>query len=427
MNRKNLGLFLIVFAIVLLINSFFASKNQEEVNQNPSFEFTSSKSIYHPGDKVVLTLVNNSGQTVTLTEDCPAEPLDVYRKEGAEWKLLAAEAEENGLFACSELAQMEVLNGTSLVFNYAPWNQQLFSDQGEYKVEAVLETTSVSEEAGVGPAAPTNRTLIVEFSVAERGIFRSFGLAVFYKPILNFLVFLTDVLPGNNLGWSIIILTLVVRAILFVPTYRSLEQQKSMQEIQPKLQALKEKYKGDQQKLGEETMKLYKEHGVNPFGSCLPILIQLPFLWAIFQILREGLDASTTFLLYAPLQDFHLDTINVAFLGFDLSTVPTNFYLRIIPPILVGGSQFLTMKLTQSRQKKKIKDITPSVKKEPNQMKEMEKATGMMMYMMPVMIAFFAYSYPVGLSLYWFCSTVFGIGQQLVLNKRKEQLNSKQA
>jgi len=428
MNRKNLGLFLIVFAVILLINSYFVNKQQQEAPEfKPSFEFTSIKEEYHPGDKVLLTLSNHTKETVSFTNDCPKEPLDIYRKAGAEWQKLESETHENGLLSCEEGEVIGLPAGQSYVFNYAPWNEELFTTAAKYKAEAVLKNTTKEvpqEETEVGPAQPEARTLIAEFEVVERGMLRSFGLAVFYKPILNFLVFLTKVLPGNNLGWAIIILTIVVRLVLFVPTYRSLEQQKNMQELQPKLQALKEKYKGNQQKLGEETMKLYKEHGVNPFGSCLPILIQLPFLWAIFRILREGLDASTHFLLYSPLRDFALDTINVSFLGFNLSNVPTDIQMRIIPPILVGGAQFLTMRLTQARQKKKIKDITPNEKKEPNQMKEMEKATNTMMYMMPLLIAFFAYSYPVGLSLYWFCSTIFAIFQQLVLNRRREQLKN---
>ncbi len=425
MDRKKLSLFLIVFSAILLINSFFANKDQSKEQVLPDFEFASISDTYHPGDKVILNLTNNSKAVIRIKNDCPEEPLEVYRKEGAEWKHLTYRAEENALLECPTDEFIELAPQQKYSINYAAWNQGLFQEIAQYKVEAIIETDDKKDkDPNIGPVSANTRTLISEFTIEKRGIFRSFGLFVFYKPLLNFLVFLTKVLPTHNLAWAIILLTIIVRLLLFIPTYRSLEQQKSMQELQPKLQALKEKYKGNQQKLGEETMKLYKEHGVNPFGSCLPILIQMPFLFAIFRILRQGLDASTGFLLYTPLRDFPIETIDVSFLGFDLSTVPSDIGMRIIPPLLVGGAQFLTMKLTQAKQKKKIHDITPREKNEPKPMKEMEKATGMMMYMMPIMIAFFAYSYPVGLSLYWFCSTIFAIGQQLVLNKKRALLNS---
>lgn len=235
-----------------------------------------------------------------------------------------------------------------------------------------------------------------------------------FRPIYNLLIWLTTWLPGHDLGLAIIILTLLIRLVLFVPTYTSFKQQKSLQALQPKINAVKEKYPKDQKKQSEEIMKLYQEHGVHPCGSCLPMLIQLPFLYAVFYVLRNGLDPSFTKYLYATLANFDITTINVHFLGLNL-TQPDKYIL----PIITGVAQFFTMRLTQVKQHEKIHDITPKDANEPKQMKEVEQASKYMAYVFPVLLAWIAMGYPAGLALYWICSTLFGIGQQLILNSRK--------
>lgn len=236
---------------------------------------------------------------------------------------------------------------------------------------------------------------------------------VLLRPIYNLLLWLTTLMPGHSLGLAIIVLTLLIRVILFFPTYSSLKQQKSLQQLQPKINAARTKYANDQQKQAEEVMKLYKEHGVHPCGSCLPVLIQLPFLYAVFAVLRNGLDPAYTHYLYSSFANFDLSTINTSFLGINL-TSPDLYIL----PILTGVTQFISMKLAQVKQKAKVRDITPKDSQEPKQMKEMEQATNSMMYLLPLLLAWFARSYPAGLSLYWIFSTLFGIGQQMILNRR---------
>ncbi|OGC82062.1 MAG: hypothetical protein A2V81_02825 [Candidatus Abawacabacteria bacterium RBG_16_42_10] len=237
---------------------------------------------------------------------------------------------------------------------------------------------------------------------------------VLLRPIYNLLIWLTTWLPGHDLGLAIIILTLLIRVALFFPTYSSLKQQKGLQQLQPKINALREKHSEDKQKQSEEIMKLYKEHGVHPCGGCLPILIQLPILYAVFFVLQHGLDPSYTHYLYGVLSGFDLNSIGKTFLIFDLTT-PDKYIL----PILTGVTQFISMKLSQVKQHEKIHDITPKASAEPKPMKEIEQATNSMTYMLPILVAWFAMSYPAGLALYWIFSTVFGIGQQLILNHRK--------
>ena len=181
-----------------------------------------------------------------------------------------------------------------------------------------------------------------------------------------------------------------------------------MQEIQPKISELNEKHKGDKEKIALETMAIYKEHKVNPFGSCLPMLIQLPILIALFYVIQSGLDASHKYLLYPFLSGANLNLINTNFLGI-LELTKANVYVL---PIIVGGLQYLQMRMSLSRNKKKQTEKKKS---------EMDIANKTMTYTMPLMIAVFTASAPAGVGIYWAFSTLYGIAQQYVVNKSFKQ------
>jgi len=110
----------------------------------------------------------------------------------------------------------------------------------------------------------------------------------FYQPILNLLVFLYNIVPGNDLGLAIIALTIIIKLILLPLSKKSLKSQKALQDLQPKVEELKRKYKGKKEELGRAMMGLYKDNKVNPMSSCLPLLIQMPFLYAVFWVFRDG-------------------------------------------------------------------------------------------------------------------------------------------
>jgi YidC/Oxa1 family membrane protein insertase len=156
-------------------------------------------------------------------------------------------------------------------------------------------------------------------------------------------------------------------------------------------------------------MALWKEAKVSPFGSCLPILLQFPFLIAVFYAIKDGLNPDNSYLLYTTYSDFSLQDINVNFLGI-LDLTKANLYVL---PLIIGGLQFIQMKLSLAKKAKKDKE-SGIVKKEKN---EMEMANSMMIYMMPVMIAVFTASVPAGVGLYWGASTTYGIIQQIIVNK----------
>ncbi len=227
---------------------------------------------------------------------------------------------------------------------------------------------------------------------------------IFYQPIFNLFVALYNVIPGHDAGVVIIVITLLVRGVLY-PFYRSqVKSQKAMQDLQPKLNAVKTQYPDDKEKQAKAMMDVYKEHKVNPFSSCLPLVIQLPIFIAVYQVLRDGLTKTDSFqLLYSFVS--RPDMINPISFGFlDLSQ------RSIILAVLAGAAQFWQGKMLfakrpapELREKKDAKD--------EDTMAIMNKQ---MMYIMPVMITFIGISLPSGLALYWFISTAFMIAQQYI-------------
>lgn len=235
----------------------------------------------------------------------------------------------------------------------------------------------------------------------------SFFHIVLYKPLFNLFVALYNVLPGHDLALVIVIVTIIIRLILYPLTNSSIKAQRNMQELQPKLQAIKKQFPDDKQKQAAATMALYKESKINPLSSCLPILIQIPLLIALFWVLRDGL-ASTD--LAGSLYPFVFNPgkLNPVSLGFFNLSEPS-----IVLAILAGAAQFLQAK-------------TLNVKRPPQEAgagaKDEDMAAMMnkqMLYVMPLMTVVIGVKFPAGLTLYWFLSTALMLLQQLYLFRNK--------
>ena len=112
---------------------------------------------------------------------------------------------------------------------------------------------------------------------------------IFYKPIFNFLIWLYNVVPGSDIGIAIILLTIVIRLILYPLSLQSIKSQKALSGLQPQIEELRKQYKDDREKMAQELMALYKREKVNPASSCLPTLIQFPFLIAVYHVFARGL------------------------------------------------------------------------------------------------------------------------------------------
>lgn len=245
----------------------------------------------------------------------------------------------------------------------------------------------------------------------------SLYLTILYRPILNFFVALYNHLPGHDIGLVILVLTIVIRLVLYPLTKSSIKSQKSLQELQPKMEEVKKQYANDQQKQAQALMALYKTNKVNPFSSCLPILIQLPILIALYSVMRNGLTLPD---LGKDLYAFVVNPgqLNAISLGYFNMAKP-NFVLAI----LAGGAQFWQAK-TLSR-KMPPKNAGAGAKDE-GMAAMMNKQ---MLYMMPAMTVIIGMGLPAGLTLYWFFSTLLTALQQVWMfskdNNKKDNTGEK--
>ena len=225
---------------------------------------------------------------------------------------------------------------------------------------------------------------------------------VLYSPLLNLLVFFYNIFPFADLGLAILLLTLVIRLVLWPLSEKALRSQKAMQAIQPKISALKEKYKKDPSKLAQATMAIYKENKVNPFSYIFLLLIQLPILLAVYQVFRNGLISKN---LATDLYGFihNPGVLNVLSFGvLDLSK--PNLILTLITGLL------------QYRQGKMLTTIQhlPNIAKKEGAKDETVMAimNKQMIFMMPILTVFIGLGLPSGLMLYWLIGLVLTIIQQ---------------
>lgn len=220
---------------------------------------------------------------------------------------------------------------------------------------------------------------------------------ILLKPMLNFLILLSNVL-FSNFGLAIITLTIIMRFVMLPLTMRQLRSTRAMSTLGPKMQELQKKYAKDKQKLQQEMSKVYKEAGFNPLGCLWPLLIQLPIWIALYQSIRGALAATPEDLLGLSQRLYSLAAIHEAvplesnFLWLNLA-VPDTFFILAI---LVGGTMWVLQKMS----------IMPSA--DPRQ----QSMSRMMLWMMPLMFAFFTLQFPSGLALFWVVSNIIGIVMQ---------------
>ncbi len=226
---------------------------------------------------------------------------------------------------------------------------------------------------------------------------------IFYQPILNLLVWLHNIIPGNDFGWAIIALTILIKLVLWPLSGKSLRSQKALQDLQPKVDALKAQYKDNKEALGRAMMDLYKNEKVSPFSSCLPLLVQFPFLIAIYQVLRDGLQNGSLDKLYSFVA--RPEAVSTVWLGiFDLAKA------SLVLAIITGAAQFWQTKMLMHKPQPNI----PGAKDE-GMASMMNKQ---MLYVMPILTVVIGATLPGGLVLYWFMNTVVTLVQQIIVLKR---------
>ena len=225
---------------------------------------------------------------------------------------------------------------------------------------------------------------------------------VLFRPLFNLLVFIYNVVPGGDFGLAIIILTVLIRFAFIPLSIKALISQKELNQLQPKIKELQEKYKNDKQALGQATMALYKEHKINPFSGCLPLLIQLPVLLALYKALDSGFKPETLEALYPFIHNPGLIK-EVAFGFIDLAKRAP------VMAVIAGVLQWMQSKQAMSFQAPVVKGQS-----EPPAL----KVSRQMLYFFPVMVIIIAWNLPAGLVLYWVMATVFSIFEQLYINKK---------
>jgi YidC/Oxa1 family membrane protein insertase len=230
-----------------------------------------------------------------------------------------------------------------------------------------------------------------------------------------------------SLGFAIIGLTIVIRFILYPLTSAQLKAASQMQKVAPMLSRLKEKHKNNSTMLQQETLRLYKERGINPAAGCLPSLIQLPIIWALYSVLQkmvtlkpEAVIAEVNKYVYSDFLKLH-SVWDTAFFGLPLGEMPSKLIstigpLILIVPVATGFFQFILSKMMMPAKNPTAiieKDIEKKIPVDKKDAEDFASAfQSQSLFIFPVMIGFFSYSFPIGLSLYWNTFTIFGIIQQ---------------
>lgn len=231
---------------------------------------------------------------------------------------------------------------------------------------------------------------------------------VFIRPIFNLLVFLHNIIPGHDLGLAIILLTVLIRLVLWPSSLKAQKAQLALQKLQPEIEKIKKQYKNPQEQ-NRAIMQFYKDNKVSPFSSCLPTLLQLPFLIALFVVLSHHLPAQNYSLLYSFVAK--PAALNPTFLGFiNLIEAPKisslalawTYKWNVLLAVLTGGLQFYQSKMMLP--KTQGQDRATTISKQ-------------MAYFFPALIILISLSLPAGLPLSWIITTAFMILTQKVATK----------
>jgi len=234
---------------------------------------------------------------------------------------------------------------------------------------------------------------------------------IFFRPLLNTLVFLTGVLPSHDLGFAVIILTILVRFVLFPFTHHSIKAQTKMRSLEPEIARIRDEHKNNQEEQARRTMALYKEHGVNPFSGCLMLIIQLPLLIALYQVFLVGVGDMNKYLYPFVSLPSSLDTI---FLGV-INLTEASIFLAA----LSGLTQFIQMKLAVPTLVAKPA-LPASAQQKPDISRMM---TAQMTYVMPGIIFVIGIQFPAAVSLYWTTMNLFAIVHEMIVRKKAEAIH----
>lgn len=237
---------------------------------------------------------------------------------------------------------------------------------------------------------------------------------VFFEPLLNGLVLLVNNLPHHSVGLAIILLTVMVKFIIFPFTHKSILTQIKMKRVEPELREIKNNFKNDKQAQAKKTMELYKQHGVNPMTGILALFVQIPIIFALYRVFLGGVNFDSNHIysfINAP------EVANVMFLNLIDLTKSGNYFMAFLAAI----TQFIQMKLSippTNNQNKGANDgsFQDSLAK---------SMSFQMKYLMPAFVFFIGLKFSSGLALYWTTTNVFAIVHEYIVRRKAARLYGK--
>jgi YidC/Oxa1 family membrane protein insertase len=285
---------------------------------------------------------------------------------------------------------------------------------------------------------PYRKKILIKQVYIETMNFGDIWKTVLVNPILNVLVAFYKLfeflhIPGP-LGFAVIGLTLIIRLLLYPLMAAQLRSAKKMAKIKPHMDALVIKHKGDKKALQEAQMALYKEHGVNPAAGCFPLLIQMPVLIALYNVFYQVLNTGNLTKVITDINKivyvsaFRITNLDLNFFGVNLAIKPSQFqkygYALLLVPLITAALQWWQTRLMMASMPKapaaadkvlvKPADGKKDEKPPEDMAADMQKQ---MAIITPLMFGYFAYTFPLGLALYWNVFGIFGIMQQIAINK----------
>lgn len=379
--------FLLVFLIVFFVLSMFDG-SKKTTKDNWNLIIKSASDSYNVPASVKIDLQNNTAKEISLNT------CDLKIKSSAGIVDLADKT------FCRDI---KVAASKTQIVDYSKYFSK-FEITGDYFIEAKIE----------------GKDYMSQFSIGTMGFFSKFFTFFFYAPFYNLIAFILTMV-NYSLFWAIIIVTVIIRSILLYPQHKMMVSQAKMQTVQPKIKEIQEKHKWDHQTLWVELMKLYKEEKVNPMGSCLPLLIQMPILIVVYHILTSIQDPVNTYYLYSFLENFSVLAIQTKFYFIDLISV--GWWVGWVLAIAVWLVQFLQIKLSLAFNKTPENKTWVVLEKKQGDndyssfMPDQAVMNKFMLYGMPVMVWIFTFTFYIWVGIYWWISTTFMILQQIVVNK----------
>lgn len=357
------------------------------------------------------------------------------KKEEAAWESLVIQvAKDSYSVPASVSLEVENFTGTGVIIN--PCENIAITKNGEKITVSDCEAITVPKntketislwkyfESFIAPGMYTFETVVWEkkyisqFEIENKGTISKIFVYFIYAPIYNLMILLIEAF-SYSLGWAILLITIIIRFLLVYPQHKMMVSQRKLQQIQPKIKEIQEKNKGNAQVLWMELMSLYKKEWVNPMGSCGLLLIQMPILIVLYRVIVEIENPVNYYYVYDFLKPFQIENIATNFYWVDLLWI--GWVVGIVLALIVAILQYLQIKLSLIYNKSNKTWVVLEKKKDSNNYDSFapnpEMINKFMLYVMPVMVWIFTYTFFAWIGLYWWFSTLFTIFQQLIVNK----------